>query len=255
MYGYGYRYNSGLVLGAGGGAPFANTYSLNFDGIDDFVATNAIYSELDGGTKMTLSVWLKPISGAPILEYIVTNPRNGTANQHQFGLVLYENNRVQFDVQAFASQYVIADINAITYGQWNHILVCVDLDRTTGTEGAIFINGVDETTNSLMGTLSSFYSATGALHIGIHANGGYNPYNGAMDELAIWSGQDYRNASEVNSIYNSGSPTDLNNTSEIAQPNTWFRFEEGSGTTAIDSGSGGNNGTLNNGVAYSTNVP
>jgi len=27
------------------------------------------------------------------------------------------------------------------------------------------------------------------------------------------------------------------------------------GTTAIDSGSGGNDGTLTNGVAYSTNVP
>ena len=37
MYGYGYRYNSGLVVGAGGGAPFLNTYSLDFDGVDDYV--------------------------------------------------------------------------------------------------------------------------------------------------------------------------------------------------------------------------
>jgi hypothetical protein len=38
-------------------------------------------------------------------------------------------------------------------------------------------------------------------------------------------------------------------------PISWYRFEEGMGTTAIDSGSGGNNGTLINGVSYSTNVP
>lgn len=256
MYGYGYRYNSGLVVGSGGGgAPFANTYSLEFDGVDDYIATGEVYSELDGGTKITLSVWLKPTSGAPLLEYVVSNPRNSTANQHQFALALYEGNRIQFDVQAFNSQYLTGNINAITYGQWNHILVCVDLDRTTGTEGAIFINGADETTNSLMGTLASFYNATDYLHIGVDANGGYNPYNGAMDELAIWSGQDYRGASEVSAIYNSGTPTDLSNTSGIAHPNLWYRFEEGSGTTAIDSGSGANDGTLINGVAYSTNVP
>ena len=38
MYGYGYRYNSGLVVGAGGGAPFVNTYSTLFDGIDDYIS-------------------------------------------------------------------------------------------------------------------------------------------------------------------------------------------------------------------------
>ncbi len=203
-----------------------SNYSFEFDGVDDEVVTSSIYSDLDGQSKMTLSVWLKPTSGAPLLEYVVSNPRNSTANQHQFALALYEGNRIQFDVQAFNSQYLTGDINAITYGEWNHILVCVDLGRTTGTEGAIFINGLDETTASVMGTLASFYTATDALHIGVDANGGYNPYNGAMDELAIWSGQDYRGASEVSAIYNNGAPTDLSNTSGIAQPNLWYRMGE-----------------------------
>ena len=38
-------------------------------------------------------------------------------------------------------------------------------------------------------------------------------------------------------------------------PLSWWRFEEGSGTTANDLGTGGNNGTLTNGTAYSTDVP
>ena len=38
MYGYGYKINSSLVVGSGGGgAPFANTYSLEFDGVDNYV--------------------------------------------------------------------------------------------------------------------------------------------------------------------------------------------------------------------------
>jgi len=231
---------------SGGGSSFENLYSFEFDGSTDFIETTSTYSELDGGTKLTLSVWIKPISGPPILEYIISNPRNATANQHQFALTLYEGFNVQLDVQGHNSQYVVGDINAITYGAWNHILACVDLDRTTGTEGAIFINGVDETTTSLMGTLSSFYTATDALHIGVDANGGYNPFNGNIDELAIWSGQDYRGASEVSAIYNSGVPSDLNNTSGIAQPTTWYRMGDAATWTGrewelTDQGSAGIN--------------
>ncbi len=214
------------LTGTGATPSFSNVNSFSFDGVDEIFEGSTIYSEMNGGTKLTLSVWIKPISAPPILEYIITNPRNTTANQHQFALTLYENNNVQLDVQGHNSQYVIGDINAITYGAWNHILACVDLDRTTGTEGAIFINGVDETTTSVMGTLSSFYTATDALHIGVDANGGYNRFNGNIDELAIWAGQDYRGASEVSAIYNSGVPSNLNNTSGIAQPTTYFRMGE-----------------------------
>ena len=58
MYGYGYRYNSGLVIGAGGGAPFANTKSLLFDGLDDYVDCGVI-STLQSATQYSLSAWFK----------------------------------------------------------------------------------------------------------------------------------------------------------------------------------------------------
>jgi hypothetical protein len=220
------RYFHGVVSAGGDADTFSNTYSFSFDGSDEIFEGSSIYSEMDGGTKLTLSIWLKPISGSPLLEYVLSNPRDTNANNSQFALVLYENNSISFNVQSRTSQYVAGNISAINYGQWNHVLVCVDLDRTIGTEGAIFINGTNKTTVSAMGTLSSFYTATDALHIGIDANGGFNRYNGNMDELALWSGQDYRGASEVSAIYNNGVPDDLNNTSGIAQPTTYFRMGE-----------------------------
>ena len=202
-------------------------YSFEFDGTDEIFEGSTTYSELDGGTKLTLSVWIKPISGSPLLEYVLSNPRDAIANNSQFALVLYENNNISFNVQSRTSQFVSGNINAITYGAWNHILVCVDLNRTTGTEGAIFINGVDETTTSTMGTLSSFYTATDVLHIGIDANGGFNRYNGNIDELAIWSGSDLREQNKVDAIYNNGKPNYLNNLPfSIPQPTTWFRMGE-----------------------------
>jgi hypothetical protein len=218
--------DSGITLATNSTPSFSNVNSFSFDGVDEIFEGSSIYSELNGGTKLTLSIWLKPISGSPFLEYIVSNPRDASANNSQFALTLYEGFSVSFNVQSRISQYVSGRIGAITYGAWNHILVCVDLDRTVGTEGAIFINGRDETTTSRMGTLSSFYTATDALHIGVDANGGYNRYNGNIDELAIWSGQDFRGASEVSAIYNSGVPSNLNNTSGIAQPSLYFRMGE-----------------------------
>jgi len=57
MYGYGYRYNSGLVIGAGGGAPFANTKSLSFDGVDDYVKIGT--QSLGITAAISLSAWVK----------------------------------------------------------------------------------------------------------------------------------------------------------------------------------------------------
>lgn len=243
------------------GSSFENVNSFEFDGSTDYIEGSSTYSEMNGGTKLTLSIWLKPISGAPKLEYVLSNPRDTTANNNQFALILYEGSSVSFNVKNRTSQYVSGNINAVTYGAWNHILVCVDLSRTIGTEGAIFINGVDETTNSSMGTLSSFYTATDVLHIGVDANGGYNRFNGNIDELAIWSGQDYRGASEVSAIYNSGVPDDLNNNG-LTAPTTWYRMGEkanyaGGEWTLTDQGSAGINALSNTlpPEALSTDVP
>jgi len=58
MYGYGYRYNSGLVVGSGGGgAPFANTYSLDFDGVDDKVEIGTQSLGITGA--ISVSAWVK----------------------------------------------------------------------------------------------------------------------------------------------------------------------------------------------------
>ena len=72
---------------------------------------------------------------------------------------------------------------------------------------------------------------------------------GKQDEFAIFNTE--LSSENASVIYGSGQPNDLTDLSPVA----WYRFEEGMGTTAIDSGSGGNDGVLTNGVAYSTNVP
>ena len=63
----------------------------------------------------------------------------------------------------------------------SYIAMC-NLDRTTGTEGAIFINGIDDTQQAVW-VLYQGLSATDAIHIGVEANG-YNRFNGNIDEVS-----------------------------------------------------------------------
>ena len=73
-------------------------------------------------------------------------------------------------------------------------------------------------------------------------------YEGELDEIAFWNSD---KTSDLANIFNSGNPNDLSTLSVV----NWYRFEEGSGTTATDSGSGANDGTLTNGPSYSTDTP
>ena len=75
---------------------------------------------------------------------------------------------------------------------------------------------------------------------------------GKMDEIALFNSE--LSSSDVTSIYNSGGPDDLASLSPVG----WWRMGDnnsGSGTTITDQGSGGNDGTLNNGPTFSTDVP
>ena len=78
--------------------------------------------------------------------------------------------------------------------------------------------------------------------------GGTNYFRGHIDEVAAFD--KLLTSSEISNIYNGGVPNDIASLSPVS----WWRFE-GTGTTATDSGSGGNNGTLENSAARTTDVP
>jgi hypothetical protein len=208
-----------------GGSSFASTNSFTFDGITDYIESVASpYSELDGQNKMTLSLWMKPISGAPLYEYVVTVPRNSTADEHVFSFQHFENNYLSFSIDGRLTKSVQANINAITYGAWNHIMCVLDGTLSGSDRMRIYINGVDESYQTNIGTFTALQNASGGLMIGEEPQGANHPYKGLLDEVAIWSGVDLRN--DVAKIYNNGVPNDLNNIGLTREPTTWYRMGE-----------------------------
>jgi len=202
---------------------YSNTKSVRFDGIDEFCETASTYSALDGATKASFSMWLNPTSDSTIRRTVFqigdgsASGFNGVAQ-----LALFEGVRIEFGIHS-QSFFGRGDISSLTYGSWNHLLITVDLD--TNPEFKCYVNGVDVTTGDNMSSRHAFTTATQGLIIGEWHTGTYDPFLGAIDEFAIWSGTALT-SSDATAIYNSGAPNDLNNNG-LTAPTTYFRMGDG----------------------------
>ena len=208
----------GSIINGGGSAADFSTKSLSFDGVDEYISTSEVYSELDGESKATFSVWIKP-TVLDTIRIVTHTPKNTTASNSQFLMFLRNNGSVDFSVSS-ASLYARSNAGVITAGAWNHIFICIDF----ATEGNVqmFVNGSSELSVQNMNSLSTFPVSTGELYIGEEANGYQSLLLGKIDEFAIWSGQDL--SSNVATIYNNGKPSDLTGT----KPTSWYRAGENS---------------------------
>ena len=223
---------------------FSNLYSLSFDGVDDYVDLGAS-STVNNGGQFSFSFWLKG------------GPTGQNANQDFiFSAAAFSNLNYHWcaNLDDFIWRNVNSNMKVLSAGvldnNWHHILV---IFNPNGADQTIrcFTDGVNEVNVSTdFRYKQSSTTYTGALRY-IGGEGGLNKsFNGNLDEVAFWNDDQSANVSD---IYNNGITHNLNDLS--TPPLSYFRFEEGSGTTAIDSGTGGNNGTLVNGVTYSTDVP
>lgn len=224
-----------------GGSSFSNLQSLEFDGIDDYVDCGNI-PQIKNNTEMTLSFWAKI---------------EDTSRRILFGQNLVAGNDI------FQLYYWTADIlyiwiknggtgtvsfvntsGIINIGEWYHFTMVFNGSLTNDDRCKLFLNGGSDiiTNRGIMPT--AFPNSDEPFLIGRGTNG---YFQGNIDEVAVWNSDQ---SSNVSSIYNGGIPTDLSSLS----PLSWWRFE-GTGTTATDSGSGGHDGTLTNGVTRSTDVP
>jgi len=249
----------GGAQGSGGTTPFSNLYSMQFDGIDEYFTGVTNYSDLDGQTKATFSLWVKPqLNQTGILFHI---PINTSIAQGQVLCYIDTTYRVRWSIDT-TTYYGNSKINVINLNQWNHILFCLDFTQAVAQDkNRVFINGVDETAVNNLSTITQFSTSTGSLLIGEEALGYQTPFLGKIDEFAIWSGTDLRNQSDVDTIYNSGVPNNLNDNG-LTAPTTWYRMGEeatytGRNWDLIDQGSGGNNGfsDILPPSALSTDVP
>ena len=251
-----YTFTPSILRGAGtravpaipAGSSFTNNFSLDFDGSDDFIncgdADNLSFGDGSTDSAFSISSWLNMdnvVRFRIISKYDTSKEEYlfSTSSGRQLVLNLYSQNNSSVRIGRICSTVLTPYI-----GTWIH--VCATYDGSGTSSGIkIYINGVrDDNNNNNAGSYVAMQNNTAPLRIG---SGASYFANGSIDETAIFNTE--LSTSDVTSIYNSGVPNDISSLNPVA----WYRFEEGSGTTATDS-AGSNNGTIT-GATYSTDVP
>ena len=224
-------YTPSMLRGAGtrgipeipAGSSFSNPYSLNFDGIDDVVTLDTKFSF---ASEYSLSIWVNPT----VLNNNQVILGNGSSSQNWIRL----SSASVITWKIGSSTATISDVgNNLVVDNWQHLLFF----RNSSNNIGVFRNG------AAFGSITITGQTQELITIGKRGN---IEYSGLIDEVAFFSSDQ---SSNISTIYNGGVPGDLTSLS----PSGWWRFNEGSGTTATDS-AGSNNGTIS-GVTYSTNVP
>jgi hypothetical protein len=208
-----------------GVTPYASTYSLSFDGTDDQVNLDSTVDLND----LSISIWAKPGDIGNGSDGLFLGLRTSNSNKIEINNV----NTTSFKTNG--SNLTRSGTPVLVDDQWQHFFIT----RISNTL-QWYLNG---------STWGSSATKTGNLEfdcIGYMNNGG-KTWLGELDDIAVWNTDQTAN---IATIYNGGVPGDLSSLS----PLHWWKFNEGSGTTAVDSGTGGNNGTIV-GPVYSTDVP
>ena len=225
MYGYGYRYNSGLVVGSGGGGGgFTNTYSLDYDGVDDYVS--APQSFLNSAYVFSFSFWAKKPTATDQI-----NVGDRISTYQGIWCSWYSDGNVYYSVRRGANESMSYALSFDT--DWHHFLCTFDNGLAQ-----LYIDG------SLVNTFTfstSFLPATTGDDFRIGAIDGTLFGTGNIDEVALWD-----SVVPIGDVWDgSGAATDL---SLLATPPiSWYRNGDGDTyPTIIDNGSGGNNGTMTN---------
>lgn len=218
---------------------FSNTQSTEYDGVDDYVDIGNP-TNLTTITNISISAWFKTTS---TVDGLVIVGSDDATNGRRYILRTKSSSGMKLRFMSFSSNSVFTDIIGTTNindGNWHHVMAIND-----GTNLKLYVDGSLDNSNTNGHAINTTF-ATPDINIGRRTySGNENYFDGKIDEVAIWGNDQSAIASAIGS-----SPVDLSSYSPLG----WWRFE-GSGTTATDSGSGGNDGTLTNGVVRSSDVP
>jgi len=217
--------NSG-VLEIGGYDPNGSVgtpHAANFDGTNDFI-------NLTGAPKnatFTLELWVKPNANANATLFSWGNATESAA------LRLNASGQLEYTETAGGAATSTASIPT---GTWTHVAV-----TKTGTTASLFINGAADGTGAVTNIGAPTAATLGARNQGVATLSEH--FNGLLDEVRLWNVT--RSAAQLAGDMH----TDLTAAAYPGSLTNVWHLDTGGGTTATG-GTGGVNGTFQNGTAW-----
>ena len=239
MLGLGNTLSGGIVPAA---ASFANEYSLSFDGTNDYLDIGDV-DILDGKTEFTISFWIN--FGALPGAYGASQKVISKGAAYEIAIHNINSSGGGPGIQV-PGTLAIAGYTLST-STWYHMAVTM-----VSSGFNTYINGALESPAN-QGSGVTIANVNTPLTIAAKNLVGSSPegfVNAIIDEVAIFDAT--RDLSEIQAIYNLGTPTDLSDEDDLVG---YWRMEENTGTTVADSSSNSNEATFGNVPTWSSSTP
>jgi hypothetical protein len=163
----------------------ANGGSVAFDGVDDYVKGDSIFSTLNGTNKLSLSMWVNvtDLLSNRILFHI---PKNLTASNSQVLIFLRTTGILDISVNS-TGIYSRSISGSVTSNVWTNVNINFDLSQASSANRIRpYVNGVDVFSLS-NNPSTSFPVSTGEYWLGEEANGYLAPFKGNISNLILYN--------------------------------------------------------------------
>jgi fibronectin type 3 domain-containing protein len=219
--------------------------ALSFDGVDDRVSLGSNQSILRNVNAATVSAWIKPgatIPAGAFRELISISVNSGSPTNSSRVALALQGNGTAGNIFAGGrstdteTQKTLADASSLAVAQWVHVAAVLDFSGKTIT---IYRNGAQTAIAAapfLQSHTPNTVSTNGAL--GAQDTGDSNFFNGLMDDVRVY-----------------GRALSANEISDLVMRDClmgYWKFDEGTGTSAADASGNGVTATLSNGAAWGT---
>ena len=216
---------------------FANSYSIDLDGTDDYMAipdSTALET-----TAFTWSAWFYCTAISRHNPIVDTSTHGATFNGYH--IRVNTTNKIRF--ASYHANDSIDSTTIVSANTWYHVVAT----HESGSD-KLYVNGSLENSGS-----ASYFNVSNAINLRVGSAQIFGMYHdGLIDEVSFFNSA--LSASDVTAIYNSGVPTDISSLNPVG----WWRMGEndgGTGTTITNQGSASSiDGTLTNGPTFSTTV-
>ena len=237
-----------LIIAVSTQIAFGQNYSLSFDGVDDYIKVP--YDQSLYPTSITVSLWMNKSSPIPsIYKYVLSTSGSGATPPYDPLGILFpaDSQNVWIGFQGNNDSAIVGlhSETLLDTNSWYNIYA--SFDENSGN-AALFLNGIKEDSATTIMTLDEN-------NLGMIIGSGQTPsggpmdshyFHGTIDEVCIWNRALTQEEIQLK-IYE-----DLDPDQETGLVGYW-KFNEGSGTTAYDLSVNGNHGTIS-GATWSTGV-
>ena len=156
--------------------------ALNFDGVDDYVDTNALRTDLGITTEYTIAVWFKLSIASGEWQTVIGDWGDPGAGRTAHLGIHERSNIIDNYVYLNSKQYHVSSGIVAQEGVWYHVVSTLKI----GTSFEIYINGELKGSTDLSGTTSFTDSPTHTFKIGNRGDG-RNNFKGTIGEVCIYN--------------------------------------------------------------------